>query len=450
MSDRQALVMTPQELAAMMSRIDAAMPELNRYEKLPGVRYDDPDALQRYRDAAEGLMLAGNTEKCEKEVGFSGLEALFEGAHSAVAKAAVLNLYKKARAAVQSGWQDQAAREALWQTLERIKAKRRASFGEAHDVAGCCEDANRWIYAYADGPMVREAHIRSHKQGLKPLEIVQFTDAHFNYCNQKDLEEANPALMSTLEHRLWHANGDSVHAVERAFAYAEMSDQTVVTGDIMDYLSWGALEMTEERLFWRDTNLLAAIGGHEVTREMQGEVADPSSLESRLSILRGFWCNDISYASRVLGDRVILSVMDNGSTGTYSERQYRLLQSDIDRAREQNLILLIFQHEPICTCNPAETNAEFVRANDAGGSRNFYRDFVGGYWAREVLHDEWTIRTHRLIRESADVIRGVFCGHRHSDFYTEILGTDGSVIPQYVLTATVYDNLGHVMKITVD
>ena len=120
MSDRQALVMTPQELAAMMSRIDAAMPELNRYEKLPEVRYDDPDALQRYRDAAEGLTLAGNTEKCEKEVGFSGLEALFEGAHSAVAKAAVLNLYKKARAAVQSEWQDQAAREALWQTLERI------------------------------------------------------------------------------------------------------------------------------------------------------------------------------------------------------------------------------------------------------------------------------------------------------------------------------------------
>ena len=183
---------------------------------------------------------------------------------------------------------------------------------------------------------------------------------------------------------------------------------------------------------------------------MQGEVADPSPLESRLSILRRFWCNDISYASRVLGDRVILSVMDNGSTGTYSERQYRLLQSDIDRAREQSLILLIFQHEPICTCNSAETDVEFVRANDAGGSRNFYRDFVGGYWTREVLRDEWTIRTHRLIRESADVIRGVFCGHQHSDFYTEILGTDGRVIPQYVLTATVYDNLGHVMKITVD
>ena len=450
MYDKQASVMTPQELAALMSRIANAMPELNRQEELPGVRYDDPDALQQYRDAADGLPVAENTETCEKKVDFSRLETLFEGAHSAVAKAAVLNLYKKARAAVQTEWQDKAAQETLWQMLERIKAKQRVLFGEAHNVVGCSEDPNRWIYSYEGGPMVREAHIHSHKQGLKPLEIVQFTDAHFNYCNQKDLDEANPALMSTLEHRLWHANGDSVHAVERAFAYAEMSDQTVVTGDIMDYLSWGALELTEKQLFWKDTNLLAAIGGHEVTREMQGEVADPSSLESRLDILRKFWCNDISYTSKVLGDRVILSVMDNGSTGTYSEQQYHLLQSDIDRAREQNLILLIFQHEPVCTCNPAETNVEYVRANDASGSRNFYKDFVGGYWAREVLHDEWTIRTHGLIRKSADVIRGVFCGHRHSDHYTEILGTDGTVIPQYVLTATVYDNIGHVMKITVD
>ena len=450
MDDRQTSVMTPQELAALMSRIAAAIPELNRYEELPWTRYDDPNALQCYRDAAEGLLRGENAGKGEERADFSRLEVLFEDAHSVVAKAAVLNLYKKARAAVQSEWQDGAAREALWQTLENIKAKKRATFGAAHDVVGCREAPNRWISTYADGPMVREAHIHSRKPGLKPLEIVQFTDAHFNYCNQKDLDEANPALMSTLKHRLWHANGDSVHAVERAFTYAETSDQTVVTGDILDYLSWGALELTEKQLFRRDTNLLAAIGGHEVTREMQGEVADPSSLESRLDILRDFWCNDISYTSKVLGGRVILSVMDNGSTGTYSERQYHLLQADIERARNENLILLIFQHEPICTCNPAETNVEYVRANDANGSRNFYKDFVGGVWAREVLHDEWTIRTHGLIRESADVIRGVFCGHLHSDFYTEILGTDGRVIPQYVLTATVYDNMGHVMKITVD
>ena len=54
---------------------------------------------------------------------------------------------------------------------------------------------------------------------------------------------------------------------------------------------------------------------------------------------------------------------------------------------------------------------------------------------------------------NADVIRGIFCGHWHSDFYTEILAEtpDGkkTVIPQYVLTGNMYDK-GHALIITVD
>lgn len=134
MYDKEEPILTPQELAALMSRIADAMPELNRYDELPGVWYDDPNALQSYRNAADGLPQERNPQRGAKITDFSRLETLFEAAHSAVAKAAVLNLYKKARAAVQSEWQDEAVREALWQTLEKIKAKQRASFGEAHDV----------------------------------------------------------------------------------------------------------------------------------------------------------------------------------------------------------------------------------------------------------------------------------------------------------------------------
>ena len=235
-----------------------------------------------------------------------------------------------------------------------------------------------------------------------------------------------------------------------------MSDQTIVTGDILDYLSYGAQELTQKHLFWRDSNLLAAIGGHEVTRVMQGVVPDTTTKESRLEILKSFWCNDIFYESRILGNRVIAVVMDNGSSGTYTEDQFNRLKSDLEYARRNDLIVLIFQHEPLCTANPAETEVPFVRPCDPSGSRNFFKDFVGGVWVREHLKDEWSMRTHDLIRQSSDVIKGVFCGHRHSDFYTEILGIaadgvpDGTVIPQYVLTATVYENLGHIMKITID
>ena len=57
-------------------------------------------------------------------------------------------------------------------------------------------------------------------------------------------------------------------------------------------------------------------------------------------------------------------------------------------------------------------------------------------------------KMYELITSNADVIKAVFCGHMRSDYYTEIKaknadGTD-NVIPQYVLTATHFDQ-GHVM-----
>ena len=438
----------PQELAELIARVRAALPTLNARDELPDVRYDAPDARERYRAALEGI-LPGVQAPEKAALRPAELGELLAAAKSRLAKAAVLHVYRAARAAAQDERYQPAEREALWQAAEEIRNSERARFGKPHDVVGSAQDPNRWVYAYENGPMVREVRIRSRKPGEKPLEIVQFSDTHYNLCNQQDLDEANPALMSTREHRLWHANGDSVPAVERAFSYAAMSDQTIVTGDILDYLSRGGQELAERQLFWRDRDLLAAIGGHDVTREMQGTVADPSTLESRLDILRSFWCNDISYAARLLGDRVLLVVQDNGSTGRYSEQQFRRLESDIAYARAQNLILLLFQHEPLCTCNPAETNVEYVRPNDASGTHDFCHNFIGGDWTKQ-MRDEWSLRTHQLIRESAGVIRGVFCGHWHSDIYTEIIGTDGAVIPQYILTAAVYDGLGHVMKITVD
>lgn len=445
----------PKEFISLVNRVLSILPELNKLDKIPDVRYDDPNARERYLKVADGFLSEGNCDVENKGFDVEQVKVIYDAANSLLAKAAALNVYKRARAVVHDQRYDELFRNELFEALEDIKGKYR-NYGESHDVVGRKENPNRWIYSYENGPMIREAYIKSKKQGMRPIEIVQFSDAHFNYCNERDMREANPALMSTLEYRLWHANGDTEDVTRRSFDFAAMSDQTIVTGDIMDYLSYGAQELTQKTLFWRDANMLAAIGGHEVTREMQGIVEDTTSHESRLEILKSFWCNDIFYESKILGDRVIAVVMDNGSTGKYTEDQFLKLKADIEYAKDNNLIVLIFQHEPLCTANPAETSVEFIRANDANGSRNFYKDYVGGEYTREYLKDEWTIKTHTLIRQNADVIKGVFCGHRHSDFYTEILGIDengmpdNTFIPQYVLTATVYDNLGHIMKITID
>ena len=445
----------PLEFASLVTRVTQMLPQLNQYDELPNIRYDDRRSRVLYRAAANGAFPNEPFAKEDCDFAYSDIRWIFENARSELAKSAALNVYKKARAIVHDTRLNASFRDGLFGVLEEIKRSYR-NYGEPHDVVGNRENPNRWIYAFENGPMVREVRVKSKKHGMKPLEIVQFSDAHFNYCNRDDFAEANPALMSTYENRLWHANGDTVDVVSRSFAYAAMSDQTIVTGDILDYLSYGGQELTEKYLFRRDVNLLAAIGGHEVTREMQGVVSDPTTLESRYEILQKFWCNDIFYVSKLLGERVLTVVMDNGSTGKYTEAQFMQLQSDIARARRNDLIILIFQHEPICTKNPAETDVDFIRANDPGCSRNFYQNHIGGEYTEKVLKDECTMKTCQLIRQSSDVIKGLFCGHLHSDLYTEVLGInqngepDGTVIPQYILTATVYDNLGHMMKITVD
>lgn len=455
MNDKTAIMITPKELAKLIETILQNLPKLNQFDELPNVKYDSPNARDAYRNAANGIFEGAIRVSAENFLDCSKIKKLFKDARSDIAKAAALNVYKKARAMVHDTSLDPAVRDSLYNVLEEIKVEYR-NYGEPYDVVGTAENPNWWIYSYENGPMVREVAIKSKKKGMKPLEIVQFTDPHFNYCNEKDFAEANPALMSTHQNRWWLANGKTVDVTRRSFDYAAMSDQTIVTGDILDYLSYGAQELTQKHLFWRDSNLLAAIGGHETTREMQGVVEDTTTEESRLDILKSFWCNDIFYESKILGDRVIAVVMDNGSHGTYSEDQFDRLKADLEYARQNDLIVLIFQHEPLCTANPAETDVPFVRPNDANGSRNFFKDYMGGVWVRERLKHEWSIKTHDLIRQSADVIKGVFCGHRHSDFYTEILGMDQNgtpdqtVIPQYVLTATVYDDLGHMMKITID
>lgn len=59
-----------------------------------------------------------------------------------------------------------------------------------------------------------------------------------------------------------------------------------------------------------------------------------------------------------------------------------------------------------------------------------------------------TLALYGLITESADVIKGVFCGHQHNIFYTEITAKNG-FIPQYTLTANPYFKNGTLAKIIV-
>ncbi|MBQ2254223.1 MAG: metallophosphoesterase, partial [Clostridia bacterium] len=299
---------------------------------------------------------------------------------------------------------------------------------------------NIWEYkTEADEVVSREVTIKTQKGG-EPLEIIQITDLHFNYCTEEDLKD--PVLKSTYENRKWLRDGKSVANALRCLEYAKNADQLVITGDILDYLSQGTLELTKKHIFDAFPNVMACLGNHDAVRRMQGTVAENTSLESRMEIVKNAWIHDAEYYAGVLDERVMLIQMDNASDpsqkyGSFSERQAELFEKDLKLAREKGYTVLLFYHIPLATGNPADYSATASMVGDKNGSvRNLYTGGIGKHSvgaSREV---------YDLITRNADIIGGAFCGHDHNDFYTEIKaknadGTD-AVIPQYILIGVPY------------
>ncbi|MBQ9693118.1 MAG: metallophosphoesterase [Clostridia bacterium] len=330
----------------------------------------------------------------------------------------------------------------------KLSAEKEKYFSDGYEVFwGDPSHPQTCIYRVRGSGVHFHEHIIDSGKGGEAVEIAQITDVHFNYCD--DTDRADPELAYTEQCRKWLAGGASVAGIEKAMEFASFADQTIITGDTLDYLSHGSLEMMKKYIWDKDETVLCALGGHELTKQMQTGRADETSLEERMAILQDYWRHDMFYVSRVLGDKAMVIVLDN-SKQKYTAYQTDKLKSDIALAREKNYVVLVFQHEPISTGREEDTQVEAYKVYDSS-VRNYY-DLIG------VKGDDETKALYKVITENADVIRGVYCGHMHSAFYTEIKGSylneNGEIveksIPQYLLEANPYDGqCGHVMKITV-
>ncbi len=316
---------------------------------------------------------------------------------------------------------------------------------EKINIVGSSADEKSWIYQLGSGGvMVREATINSGKGG-DPVEIVQISDIHFNKVNDKDLQEANPSIMAIKDFRKHMANGASRKNAEACLKYASYFDQTVVTGDTIDYLTWGALEMMEEVIWKPYPNALVTLGNHDIVRTwtFKGYVRDTTTLESRYQILQENWKHDIYYTSKVIGNKAMIIQMDNGNT-VFWDSQIPKLEADIAKAKQNGYAVLLFFHIPIGTGNEAHKNLKPIRATDGNGD-NLCKTALSET-------DSATKKVVEIIKNNADVVKGVFTGHVHNDHYVELnaktsAGED-AVIPQYTLAGAFYEK-GHVLKITV-
>ncbi len=391
------------------------------------------------KSAADGTALPAYVEKL-----------MTDPATSLVSTIAV-NVYKNASASLVSDDIKTEEKQALTAVLDSLKAGYR-EVGTKRDLTGTPDDPNHYFYSYMGKPYVRDITIKAVTPSDDKVEIVQMSDTHFNYINAEDRAEQNPSIMSTEEYRKWLAGGSSVGVISKILKWANYSDQTVVTGDILDYMSHGAKELTIKTLFRADTNIMAAFGNHDITRVCQGKVSDPTTLESRVEWLQEFWPHNTYYASKVVKDKVMCIVLDNGK-GSFWQSQIEPLKRDIALAREKGYTVLLFYHIPLATRNPAETSVVPIRNNDNSGNHDFYSNAIG----KEGTTGP-TGELYDIITSSADVIKGAFCGHYHSAYYSEILAhyTDengnrvDTVIPQYVQTASVYDSYGYVLRVTVE
>lgn len=280
------------------------------------------------------------------------------------------------------------------------------------------------------------------------IEIVQISDIHFNMFDEYD---DSPTLKSTKQFRKWLANGEGVDAAIRSMNYAKQFDQTIITGDILDFLSHGAMTLMDKYIWDADPNIMCAIGNHEYVQQMQGIEPEIYTLEERRKMIQDFWRHDIVYTSKILFNKVVCVVMDNGDGRYVSQSQYDKLSKEIETARQNQRVILIFQHVPLATGNPDYSALWPLTsaADTANCPLDFCNDKIG-------CSHELSKSIHELIKSNADVIKGIFTGHWHGNYYTEIdasysdaEGKHKTIIPQYVLTSNSYNGTGHVNKISV-
>ncbi len=223
-------------------------------------------------------------------------------------------------------------------------------------------DPNHAMYALANGMKVREVEINySGNADDDSVEIVHFADTHLNWINEKDLYNAYPSTISTYRGRSWLRNGSSTAAITTAMEYGFFFDQIVITGDIMDYFSWGCAEIMQKLIVDRDSEILMALGNHEPAEKMQSDANVPNQYNGRTEIypvLQSVWPHDIYYQSKIIyndNDQAkAMCVVLNNEADVYIESQGTMLAADVEKARELGIPILIFEHDPISTNNPED------------------------------------------------------------------------------------------------
>lgn len=388
--------------------------------------------------------------------------------------------------------------------------------------AGCgcygTDTCDHKLFTLNDGKLYVRDVVLDTGLDVEETQIGFITDTHFSNINQMDIDENSVALASYRGRpESWreHQQKYFTHGINE---FVSMFQKTVNGGDVMDYLSWAAVQTADRLLTKQSVNnrnmkklvtdasgvtslqdivsgsMSMVLGNHDPkqlssTGSIDSTLEESRTLEERYAMVDPHWTNDLYYDSEIMLDsngnaNVMMIYLDN-NLGKYWESQIAPLTRDLAYAKQNGIPVLIFQHIQMLTMNPDETEFKYIDGfsnfNKVAPQSDEYYDITtddngklvytikDGYIGEKTKvnvydmtsstsflgnknDDEATMTVCNLIRQNADIVKGVFAGHIHANTVTHIIGIDengeanGLTIPQY--TGYLASQRG-VMRITV-
>ena len=277
-------------------------------------------------------------------------------------------------------------------------------------------------------------NVSAAKNGGGTVRIAMISDPRFNSCDIQDLSD--PELPYTFSKRTELAFGESAESVDNAMAFIKSLgniDKTIVTGNLCDYLSHGAITLVKRHILSSDLNVTAVPGRTDFTKKTGTHTFDTTPLFERVKTLKAALGNDMFYRSEIIGSVMIITMInatkarpDKGAdsdkefSGHYLLSQKESLIKDLDFARKNKLFVLIFESEPlfstVCDINSASVS------NNSEVKSNFNN--LTGNRDSDTATDK---AVYSIISNGADVIKGVFCG---ADNFcaTKLNGDNGDIL----------------------
>lgn len=221
----------------------------------------------------------------------------------------------------------------------------------------------------------------------KPVRILHVTDVHLSLADDVDgdsMKEHARERRREFVKEASYPERDPQGYFEEAMEYSKEFDCTVITGDVIDFISHANCQTAKKILAGKDYMLCA--GNHEFCPK----VGKPDSFERKektLGEIQSLFRGDMTFESRVVGGVNVVSI-DNGYY-TWTKEQLERLKFEVARG----LPCLLFCHVPLTAAHMRHEPPH----HDLGVSEE-YKNFI-------LSVNEYII--------NEPMIKAVFSGHNH-------------------------------------